>query len=487
MDHDREFDIAVIGGGIHGVSMAAEAASRGLSTILIHGSDLASGASAKFKQVLGGDLNKLENFDLAKVTSNLNELSQLFRRAPHLIQPVPVNIVPDTSIRSKRQVSIGLMLYKFLSPKWIKNTDKIIPTHNSPSNYHVTYETAVNASRLIIGLARAAQSFGAEVLSHHMLSGAVRGKDDWQLTALNNKNNTKQNYSAKIVINCTGWLSDNVLNEILKVRSRCQANVVHTLQIYVKKEDHGFTGSFLLQQDQRRLTYVYPFDEQHICFEPIVVNSESKDDQNNAVNEILNLWNNKFSDSLTKSDITYTKSAKRAVLDDPSNNSANSLRDALVDLNNPGNEAPLLSVFGIDFIQHRKIAQQSFEILKPFTQAKENSNFSGSALPGGNLQDYGEYLRQSSAKYKWIPRSLLNRLIANYGTDIDTLLLDCSELSDLGIHFGHELYQAEIDFLLEHEWAYDVEDILFRRTMLGLYMNNDQTLNLDEYIKSKLD
>ncbi len=155
-----------------------------------------------------------------------------------------------------------------------------------------------------------------------------------------------------------------------------------------------------------------------------------------------------------------------------------------VDLNNPGNAAPLLNLFGIDVVQHRHISEQALDILEPFTNASSSRKFKYETFSGGDFnenQSPNQFLAQLKNTSS-LPTELLTRWVYSYGTNTKHLVANVSNTSDLGIHFGHQLYAREVDYLSEKEWACTAEDILWRRTHLGFRFTQQEKQNLAEYL-----
>ena len=492
-DHDDlpTYDIAVIGGGLHGVAMAAESASRGLRTLLIQSKDLASGTTTPVENT-GLNIRRLEQFKLGQVASNLEEVAKIASKAPHTIKSTFASIIDHHETRSFTRVSAGVALYK----RWL-NKHTILQSP-PPINCSVSvsglikenkfsdcfFDPHINANRLTIAVAQSAREFGADIQTYHELVSADRQEHHWTLKVKDQTINRIKRYQATILINCCGWGAEKLIDSTLKATSRCKTIQSCAAYVFVKKS-FPQQQTLVLQQKNKELLFISPFDDEHICIHPIVTPNHSLVEEEQAVHYLLNEVNQYLNSKITRDDIAFIKWKRLATLDVHGKQSTE-IDQAYLDLNNPGGLAPALSIFGTNLLQHRKIAYQGMNILEVFTNAKENKSYVDQALPGGRLNGHTikEYITILKQQYAQLPDELLTRLAHNYGSEAKNILRDTQTIDGLGKHFGHQLYQREIEYLVHNEWATTAADILWRRTFLGLHLSQEQSDNISRFLNT---
>ena len=484
MNETTHFDVAIVGGGLHGVSMASEAASRGLKVVLIQGSDLASGPTGSFRSIMRGGLRKIESLQLTEANSNIREVANLKRNAPHLLQLTHFKVLADESIRSNTKLRMALFVYRKMQQRQMEKAESAnaLP-HKSDAFHYCDYQ--LKTSRLVISLALQAKNYGALILPQHRIEQAEREPNQWSLHVLRNSDKEQIKISAKVLINCCGWLANQFLQDVLKVNTRCRADVIHYAHAVVKKPA-PFSGGYLLQQENKHFLYAHSLDDARFVLGPLVAKTKvaDKEAQTQALNAAVDCWNKYQKDKpITIQDVLHCSWTARARIEDPLSNDKSVYRDSLVDLNNPGGVAPLLNVFGVNIAQHRVLSEQGLEILKPFTQAGINPQHSQQALPGGNLPvDIQQYIDQELTRISPDLHGIAKHLIENYGDLYTQILQDSKSPNDLGQHFGHGLYAAEVNYLLKNEWASCADDILWRRTTYGLDFSEAEKVTLDQWI-----
>lgn len=476
------YDIAVVGGGLHSVSMAREAAGRGLDTILIQDGDIADGGSSIPLSVAGGDLRKLEAFDLAKVSSNFEELSRLKNENPHLVKPISISIAHDGHIRSPNRINAGLMLYKRMQPSTLALGARMETGSSHPkiepsirlSQYN---DTLLQNSRTIIDIAQQAQNMGAKIKPRHRVTSSERKEKAWLLNVLNQSTQESFSVKTKIVVNCCGWLANDFV-KTLGATTRAKASYVESGHIYIRVNT-PWTSGVMFQKESGCLVYAYPFNTDTVCLGPIILPANSEHIRDKTINSIINQWNNILVEKIDTENIIHQYWCHKARIEDPTYNNLSATQDSLLDLNNPGSLAPALNLFGVDVIQHRKIAVQALDILAAFTGKERTSiktqrNNTSTTSPNDSL----------FSRYSFIEEELLQRLVSQYGPKAEALLNDIKVVSDRGRHFGHGLYEFEVQYLIQDEWATSSNDILWRRTYLGTKFTDTETKNLDEWLKT---
>jgi len=477
------YDVVVVGGGINGVSMLLEACSRGLKSLLIQSDDLAEGASANPTALVGGNLRQLEDFCFADVKSNFDELAIAQQRAPHLVRPIPVLPLNNPEARSRSRLRTGIYVYNKLTNKKLKYKIAIAPQLEllrDPSDFlGIQFtECLTKQARMIIAIAQQATLRGAKILPHHKVTSATRGKKLWQLGTCAKSTNENSLISARWLINCSGCFTNTFLDQTLHVKTRAKARVLVSGQLFIKAKQAWRTAA-MMQLGDKSLVSASPFGDQ-ICIEPIVAEDESEEAKDTAIEQVIEQWNRYFKQQLTRDNITHCRWSLTAS-SDSLNESPKEITECLLDLNNPGNAAPLLSLFGLDTVKHRRFAEQGLDILEVFTDSPKIKYETESTLPGGHFPggDIHAFTQELELAHPYIEKTLIQRWVRTYGSQTTKLLSEVRKLDDLGEHIGQGLYEAEVEYLVNNEWVCDAQSILWRRTYLGMKFSDEQITRLE--------
>lgn len=495
----QHYDVVVVGAGIHGASIACEASSRGLKTLLVQSGNLGGTASCSPADVVGAGLNLLENLHFPDVIANRDALNILYQKAPHLVRPINAYIVQAPQLRSVKKVNIGAKIYNRLQKVKTDDLEEVDKMRaGAESKGYLLHhgfkdevlsqipvrEYSINYTRIVIALAQQLhKDENSLTLSHHKLIHAEREIGSWRLKIEDQRSKQEVFYQTNILINCTGCHSNNLLKDVLNAPSRSSAARLNSAYIYVNYEQN-WRSAAVFQRENKSLVYAQNFDNRHLCIGPIIADSDDKKDKERAINELLSLWNQNAHKALNKEDIIHCQWSSHPMAEDPSLQKLDSTNTTLLDLNNPGNVAPLLNLFGNNLVQFRKIAEQALDILVVFTHAKRNPAYINEALPGGNFegQTIEDVSQQLIRHYDFLDGETVNRLLLTYGSNAIQVLDNCHSVADMGLHFGEGLYQREVDYLRKKEWAETAEDILWRRTYLGLKLSLGQRQGLVEYL-----
>ncbi len=494
MDHQNHstpiYDVLVVGGGIHGASMACEAASRGLNTVLVHRGKIAGSSSCTPTDIVGAGLNLLENLQLPNVVSNHDELCRLNHKLPHLVTPQDTYVVQAPEIRSLRKLKFGLTVYNRMqgvNPVARGNKSFCQSFNNKTLADRTIREYSLNYLRVMIALLQQLDKYQSTKLFNHQLVNAEREADYWSvyLAPQSDDEHTPPmtHFRAKVLINCTGCKTNEVLKEALGIASRSSAGRLDSGHIYIDLAQE-WNATAIFQRENKSLVYAHNIDNQHISIGPILADDHSDSAKNKAIDETISLWNRNTQLPITRSNIVHSRWTSHPLVDDPSKHKLASTDATFLDLNNPGKAAPLLTLFGNNLVQFRKMAEQGLDILEAFTKAKRSPQFAEEVLPGGNFEgkDIADVQQQLCEHYGFLPPEVITRLLTTYGTNALEILSNCKSVDALGQHFGHGLYAREVDYLKANEWADSADDILWRRTYLGLQFTNEEVNTLTEYL-----
>jgi len=487
----KAYDVLVVGGGINGVGIAVDAAGRGLKVMLCEMNDLGSATSSNSSKLIHGGLRYLEHYNFGLVRKGLAEREILLKKAPHIIHPLRFRLPHQPHLRPAWMIQVGLFLYDHLSSRTtLAGSKRIRFGQDSPLQQHITqgfeYSDAwVDDARLVILNAIAAREQGASIRSRCRCVQARRCGDFWQVRLKDQRSGATETVLCKSLINATGpWVAE-LFESALATRSPKSIRLVKGSHIVVPRL-HDQTEAYILQNEDQRIVFVIPYEQDFSLIGTTDIDYQG-DPSAAAISDsetayLLTIANRYFSHQSTGADIVMSYAGIRPLLDDESSSPQAVTRDYTLVLDEPDQQAPLLSIFGGKITTYRKLAEAAMDALSDYFPDSGSKWTAASPLPGGNFTTRTELQTQLQRQYPWLSESLAGRFVRSYGTLCETILAGATQLADLGQHFGAELYQREVDYLTEHEWALTVEDILWRRTKLGLRLNPQQQQQLAEYL-----
>jgi glycerol-3-phosphate dehydrogenase len=477
------FDLLVIGGGINGCAIARDAAGRGLSVLLAEKDDLASHTSSASSKLIHGGLRYLEQYDFKLVRESLYERETMLRTAPHIVHPLRFILPQPPDGRPWWMIRIGLMLYDFLAgrrsslprSRGVSKKDEATraPLRDPTSKLAVYWDARVDDARLVVLNALDAHERGAEIATRTEFLSARREGDRWTADLSGGRA-----VMARIIVNAAGpWVSE-VLNGRLGEQSQSRVRLVRGSHIVVPRLHDG-DHAYILPQADGRVVFVLPYGPNSLIGttdtptdrpDDAAISAAETDYLCAAANAYLRRW-------ISPQDVIWSYAGIRALHDDGTVDASRVTREYRLELDDaPG--AKLLSVFGGKLTTARALASEALDMLGvgglKFTTT--------SALPGGQIMPgFNAWLQELAA---WMPASMLDRLSRSYGTRLDRILDDVDGLSDMGRHFGADLYEAEVRYLVTHEWARTADDILWRRTKLGLSLTPDEQAALAAWLEA---
>lgn len=473
------FDLAVIGGGINGAGIAYDAAGRGARVLLLERGDLASGTSSASTKLIHGGLRYLEHYEFGLVREALAERETLWRMAPHCIQPLRFVLPLSQSRRPAWLIRTGLFLYDHLGARKLLPPTRTVrlaahPAGNALRDYSgraFEYSDGwCDDSRLVILNARGAAQQGATVLTRHELTGARREPDAWHLQA------GGRSFQARALVNAAGPGAATVIQRSGESGTVPALRLVRGSHIVVPALfDHPF--GYFFQLGDGRIFFALPFEEQFTLIGTTDVDHSSGDVPPRAseeeINYLLDGANLYFRRALTRSDVVWTFSGIRPLVSDASGKPEAASRGYRLDLSEPDDGAPLLTVFGGKITSYRQLAEKAVDLLAPRLGLTSRAWTSASSLPGGDFPVSGlaELTAELAGRYPFLGPRDARRITKAYGTDAQRWLGQARSWGDLGGHYGAGLSPAEVDWMRTQEWAAGSEDILWRRSKLGLVLD----------------
>ncbi len=491
----RQYDVVVVGGGINGCGCAQDAASRGLSVLLCEKDDLASKTSSSSTKLIHGGLRYLEYYNFKLVKKALDERQTLLKIAPHLVHPLPIMLPHKKTMRPIWMLYCGLLMYDYLSRKNQLPHSKLMWRRAHPSYFaslarqynkgFLYFDAITDDARLTVANAMQAKQAGAVILTRTELVDAHAWDNQWQLT-LQPQAEPAFQIKANVIINAAGpWAPK--LDKVLQT-PRCQAMSLVKGSHIVVHQLYAGEHAYMLQHDDHRVVFVIPYHHHtligttDLAFDgdPATVSINEQE-----VRYLCDLVNQYFQRKISAADIICSWSGVRPLLREADKAPSALSRDYAYHFSRQ--PAPLVTIYSGKITTYRQLSQAVIDTLVEIFPQLPPSDTSHGLLPGAVWQhmDYTAYRRYAWAKYHWLPESLLTRYLQNYGTQTELLLDGRHSLDDLGEHFTANLYQNEVDYLCHYEWARAAEDILWRRTKLGLTTDPEGQQRLAKYLAEK--
>jgi glycerol-3-phosphate dehydrogenase len=488
-----DYDLLVVGGGINGAGVARDAAGRGYKLLLVEQDDLAAHTSSASTKLIHGGLRYLEYGEFRLVRESLVERERLWGMAPHIIRPLRFVMPQASSPRPAWMVRLGLFLYDHIGGRKALPATRTISLGRSSCGDGLANRNGraflysdcwVDDSRLVVLNAMDAALRGADVRTRTRLLSARRDGASWRALIADGRG--EREVRANILVNAAGpWVSDVIGRAGLD--SSRTVRLVKGSHIIVPRlydGDHAFT----LQNPDRRIVFAIPYQEDYTLIgttEEDWSGPPGKATISEAESSyLLETANRYFARPITRADVRWSYSGIRPLYDDKAGRASAVTRDYVLDLDDDG--PPLLSIFGGKITTYRRLAEQALDLLGRHGEGGGAAWTAGAPLPGGDFpgHDFEGFEHSLQQHYSALPRGLLHRLAHAYGTNATDLLGSAQKLTDLGEIFGSDLTQAEVDYLLNHEWARTTEDILYRRTKLGIRMSQDGLERLSRYLES---
>ncbi|SHG34328.1 glycerol-3-phosphate dehydrogenase [Kaistia soli DSM 19436] len=489
------YDIFVIGGGINGCGIARDAVGRGYSVCLAEMNDLASGTSSTSTKLIHGGLRYLEYYEFRLVREALMEREVLWSLAPHIIHPMRFVLPYAKGLRPAWLIRLGLFLYDHIGGRKLLPATRTLDMRRDPAGkplkpgFTTAFEYSdgwVNDARLVVLNARDAADRGAAVHVRTKVVSARREGDAWLVTMEDRRSGVQETVRARLIVNAAGPWVDHVLTDTLGRNDAHHVRLVQGSHIVVKKKFDDPRAYFFQNRDGR-IIFAIPYEDDFTLIG--TTDQDYPGDPHNVViseGEIDYLCaaaSEYFVEPVRRADIVWTYSGVRPLFDDGASKAQAATRDyVLKDEPVPG--APAINVFGGKITTYRRLAESMLEKIEHHLGKKGEPWTASKPLPGGEFPATGfeQELARLTAAFPFLKPEHARRLLRLYGTRVFIMLGDASSYSDLGSRFGADLFEAEVRYLVAHEWAASADDILWRRTKLGLRFSRDEAASLDAYL-----
>jgi glycerol-3-phosphate dehydrogenase len=493
------YDLMVIGGGINGVGIARDAAGRGLKVLLVEKDDLANGTSSASSKLVHGGLRYLETYEFRLVREALAERETLMRMAPHLIWPLRFVLPVMPGMRPAWMLRIGLFLYDHLAKRSFLPGTKTINLRNSPKGAPLKkfltkgFEYSdgwADDSRLTVLNAVDAAAHGADIRTRTQCQSLVRRKHHWT-ASLRNNDGGQYTVEAKVLVNAAGPWVEQILAQFGGGSNRSKIRLVKGSHIVVAKMFEG-DHVYIFQSADGRVIFAIPYEndftligttdlEYDFAQGKVAITPEETTYLCDAVNEY-------FTTQITPDDVVWTYSGVRPLFDDQNESASVVTRDYVFDLNKgDGDQAPILSIYGGKLTTYRELAERAVDKLQIFFPNMKGHWSQKQPLPGGDFPPTGHSKLEAefADQVPWLPAGQRQRMAQAYGTHAVDVIGSAKSMSDLGQHFGGGLFEVEVEYLCAHEFAQTADDILWRRSKLGLRLTNEEQDDLRAWFETR--
>lgn len=480
---NRRCDILVIGGGINGASIARAAAVAGHDVMLVEQGDLAQATSSASTKLMHGGLRYLEQFEFKLVRESLRERAIMLRTAPHVVYPLQFHLPHDPAIRPWFVVRAGLLLYDLLAAngglprsRAVMLDDRGVRSHGRRGFSY--WDGWADDARLVVLNALDAAEAGATILTRTRFEHAVPGEGGWS-AQLSASNGAAMSVDAGAIVNAAGpWVTRVLDGGFHRTKMAAGVRLVRGSHIVLRRS-MAEGCAYLLQQEDGRIVFAIPYEGDFTLVGTTDIAVDRAEDDDPSADEIAYLLaaaNAHFTAPVSAGDIVWQYAGIRALYDDGATDPSDVTRDYRLELEGKGS-AMLLSVYGGKLTTARHLAQVA--LLKMGLTGGDTCR---RVLPGGDMAAFPSFLADIRRRWPFLGEARSERMAHAYGTRIAVLLGTTTSISTMGEDFGAGLTQIEVDYLVNMEWARTADDILWRRTKLGLRFSPQQVERLREYL-----
>ncbi len=487
-----DFDLAIIGGGVNGAGIARDAAGRGFRVLLVEQADLASGTSSASTKLVHGGLRYLEHGKFLLVREALKEREVLLRNAPHIIRPLRFLLPPQSEMRSPLLLRFGLFLYDHLGGRKIlpptRTVDLIHNVLGTPLKRAYQYgflysDCWVDDSRLVVLNALDAAERGASIRTRTKCVRAERG-EEWRLIL--NARGRRDVVTARALVNAAGPWAGLVAETVIRVAGPARVRLVKGSHIVVPKLFDHDTG-YIFQNPDRRVVFALPYERDYTLIgttdESFQGDPAGVAPSGAEIAYLCETASRYFRQPVTPDDIVWAFAGVRSLYDDGSKKPEEVTRDYHLAFDKSFGNAPLLTVYGGKITTYRRLAEAALKKMADVF-APSRPWTAGAPLPGGDFPYNGVETQVAQALRIWpfLQEQHALRLVRAYGTRIGDILGTAGSYADLGMSFGADLTEAEVRYLMTKEFAVDADDVLWRRSKLGLRVSDIERAALQRFM-----
>ncbi|MBU6374257.1 MAG: glycerol-3-phosphate dehydrogenase [Alphaproteobacteria bacterium] len=482
-----DVDLLVVGGGVNGVGVARDAAGRGLSVVLVEAQDLAGATSSASSKLVHGGLRYLEQYEFRLVRESLIEREVLLAAAPHVIWPLRFVLPHHDGLRPAWMLRAGLFLYDHLGPRRqlkaaegldLRHTPQGAPLQTAYRRGFAYSDCWVDDARLVALTARDAAERGADIRTRTRLASATKTGRVWTATLEGDRGGAIR---ARAIVNAAGpWVAD-VLRAAGSARANRTPRLVKGSHIVTRRLYEG-EHAYTFQAADGRVVFAIPYEGRFTLIGTTDV-PYSDDPRRVTISDdeiayLCEVASGYFATPVTAADVVWTYAGVRPLYDDGESDASAVTRDYVFDLEGGGEAPVLLSIYGGKLTTFRKLAEHALRDLAKVMDVPGRPWTAGAPLPGGDIADgdFEAFVREMQTQRPGLPAPLVRRLARAYGTRMDAIAAEDSR--DL----GGGLTEAEVDYLVREEWARTADDVLWRRSKLGLHLDADAQARVRTYM-----
>ncbi len=500
---ENRYDILIIGAGINGISIAREAANRGLKVLLMDQNDLASGTSSKSTQLIHGGLRYLQQYQFSMVRKSLKERDFLLETEPQCVKPLSLIMPYHYHHRPYWINRLGLWIYDILS--WGSRLPRSAGIDLKQEPYHSFLKKEIHSgliysdawthdARLVLTLALEAKEEGAIILNYTRLLSVAETPSYWSVQVENKCSKQISEYRAAVMINASGpWVGktqEHYWPEFKEPPLTWVKGSHLVLNINLPNDK-----AYLFECEDKRVIFLTPYEEGYSLLGTTELAYTGDLDnlkiEESEIEYLLTAANVYLEKPLTRADIVHSFSGVRPLLRDPKHSMHALSRDYHLDWQWGAKGRGVLSVLGGKLTTHHRLALDALQQLAPHFQNLSNALEIPNEIEVDQKRKGKKIASALEDKFRkqfyFLPEFVIRRYLKTYGVAHLSWLNSASCFEDLGQHFGAGLYQLEVDYLIENEWAKTVEDILWRRTRLGLYQASIDLNSLDTYLTKAIE
>jgi glycerol-3-phosphate dehydrogenase len=490
------FDIFVIGGGVNGAGIARDAAGRGFSVFLAEQNDLGSGTSSWSTKLIHGGLRYLEYYEFRLVREALAEREVLLGLAPHIIRPQRFVLPLGQNTRPGWLIRLGLFLYDNIGGRRLLPPTATLDLTRDPAGralkpaFRRAFEYSdctVDDTRLVVLNARDAADRGAVIRTRTRVTAARRENGVWAVTAEDRASGETRTVRARALVNASGPWVDRVLGGFMSPGEKRNVRLVQGSHIVVRRRSDD-PRAFFFQNPDKRIFFAIPYQDRFTLIG--TTDRDFSGDPGEArisdeeIDYLLAAADEYLREPLTRADIVWTFSGVRPLYDDGATSAQEATRDYVLKADGAPGEAPLFNIFGGKITTYRRLSEAMLGKIEGFLGARGKPWTAAAPLPGGDFAPdaFESGIARLQADYPFLAPPHARRLFRLYGTRAARILGAAKSLADLGRHFGGDLYEAEVAYAMREEWAADADDVLWRRTKLGLVLSAEEAAALDAWM-----
>lgn len=488
------YDLVVVGGGVNGAGIARDAAGRGLSVLLLERNDLASATSSASSKLIHGGLRYLEQREFRLVRESLKEREVLWAAAPHIVHPLRFVLPVRHGMRPAWMLRAGLFLYDHIGERKRLAATRTLrrgrdaplaPLHDSLRLAFEYSDCAVDDARLVVLNVMDAYERGARVEVGWALTAARREGGLWRIEILPQRG-ARTAVQARALVNAAGPWVEEVIDRAGAARRRALRLVKgsHIVVPRLYPGEHAYT----LQGRDGRVVFTIPYEESFTLVgttdvpydaDPALVRASAEE-----VAYLCGVLGEYLKAPVTPDQVVWDWAGVRPLYDDGGVSASTVTRDYVFDIDAQPNMAPLLSVFGGKLTTYRRLAEHALAELLPHLGLANRAWTRGAVLPGGELPDSdpGAFAASQIARYGFAAAPMTRRMCRAYGTRIEKIMGSARCLADLGEEVAPQLYEAELDYLRTREWARSAQDVLYRRSKLGLRIGRQAEQRVERWL-----